>query len=148
MEGLIHHVEAADNDDHNNDNAAWFLNVKKMHKELMKHEMAWPFLEPVDPVKLNIPTYFQIIDHPMDLGTMQTRLLQSQQSSMDDQDMDMGFASSVYTSLDEYKQDLLLVFSNAIKFNANDDREDSVGYCIMSYTNQLCDFFCDGCICD
>lgn len=33
-----------------------------------KHKYAWPFLEPVDPVSLNLPDYLEIIDRPMDLG--------------------------------------------------------------------------------
>ncbi|KAL4919973.1 Bromodomain-containing protein [Aspergillus aurantiobrunneus] len=32
------------------------------------------YKEPVDPVKLNIPTYFQVIQHPMDLGTIEQKL--------------------------------------------------------------------------
>ena len=91
---------------------SWLENAKKMHAELLTHPLAWPFLEPVDPIKLNIPTYFQIIEFPMDLGTIQAKLL----------------LEDTYNTLDEYKHDLLLVFKNAIKFNADDGREDSVGY--------------------
>ncbi|ETV78498.1 hypothetical protein H257_08016, partial [Aphanomyces astaci] len=114
--------------------SAWLPGVKALHKELMAHALAWPFLEPVDPIKLNIPTYFQIIEQPMDFGTMQAKL-QGSSSAANDVEGDDGMAgafggSSVainYTSLDEYKQDLFLVFRNAIKFNADDGREESVG---------------------
>jgi hypothetical protein len=37
---------------------------------MRKHSMAWPFNEPVDPIKLNIPDYFDFIKHPMDFGTI------------------------------------------------------------------------------
>jgi hypothetical protein len=38
--------------------------------ELMTHRAAASFLEPVDPIKLRIPTYFKIIKNPMDLSTV------------------------------------------------------------------------------
>jgi hypothetical protein len=37
---------------------------------LSKHTYAWIFLEPVDPIKLNIPDYLDIIKKPMDFGTI------------------------------------------------------------------------------
>src|SRR5436309_6335713 len=33
-----------------------------------------PFLQPVDPVALNVPTYFQVIQQPMDLSVIQRKL--------------------------------------------------------------------------
>lgn len=39
-------------------------------RQLLRHEHAWPFAKPVDPLALNIPDYFDIIKHPMDLGTI------------------------------------------------------------------------------
>ena len=37
---------------------------------LKNHKHGWVFNEPVDPIKLGIPDYFQIVKHPMDLGTV------------------------------------------------------------------------------
>ena len=34
----------------------------------MRRKSAWPFLEPVDPVALNIPDYPDVVKHPMDLS--------------------------------------------------------------------------------
>jgi len=34
---------------------------KSIVKGLLKHKVGWPFAEPVDPVKLDIPDYFDII---------------------------------------------------------------------------------------
>ena len=42
----------------------------KILQQLKKHAASWPFLEPVDPVKLDIPTYFDIVKEPIDLGTI------------------------------------------------------------------------------
>eukprot|EP00516_Mucochytrium_quahogii_P005909 CAMPEP_0203747238 /NCGR_PEP_ID=MMETSP0098-20131031/2444_1 /ASSEMBLY_ACC=CAM_ASM_000208 /TAXON_ID=96639 /ORGANISM=" , Strain NY0313808BC1" /LENGTH=1738 /DNA_ID=CAMNT_0050635603 /DNA_START=601 /DNA_END=5817 /DNA_ORIENTATION=+ len=58
------------------------------------------FNEPVDAVALNIPRYHQVIKEPMDLGTVRMRL--------DDR---------YYQTLDQFKDDVILVFENAIKFN-------------------------------
>lgn len=37
---------------------------------LKQHKHGWIFAEPVDPIKLQIPDYHQIIKKPMDLGTV------------------------------------------------------------------------------
>ncbi|CAI5721187.1 unnamed protein product [Peronospora destructor] len=81
----------------------------RLHAELSRHSLAWPFLEPVDPVMLNIPTYFDVISHPMDLSTMDIKLHKNE-----------------YTDPVEYRADLLLMFANAIEFNQDDERQDSV----------------------
>ncbi|PWS22611.1 hypothetical protein DKP78_17485, partial [Enterococcus faecium] len=39
-------------------------------KKVMKMDAAEPFNTPVDPVALGIPDYFDIIDTPMDFGTI------------------------------------------------------------------------------
>ncbi|KAL2459586.1 Transcription factor GTE10 [Forsythia ovata] len=67
---------------------------------LMAHQYAWVFNEPVDAVKLNIPDYFNVIKHPMDLGTIKRKLLSGEYSSP------MGFAA-----------DVRLTFENALTYN-------------------------------
>ena len=39
-----------------------------------KHRWSWPFHEPVDPVKLCIPDYFDVIKNPMDMSTIKRKL--------------------------------------------------------------------------
>lgn len=58
------------------------------------------FNEPVDPVAQNIPHYPDIVKHPMDLGTIKSRL-----------------SSAYYQSFDECVSDIRLVFNNAVLFN-------------------------------
>lgn len=58
------------------------------------------FYTPVDPVALNIPTYFQIIKKPMDLGTIMTKL-----------------ENNAYEKASEFKEDVQLIFKNCYKFN-------------------------------
>lgn len=45
-----------------------------MLKALRRHPDSGPFLDPVDPVALNVPDYYNIIKNPMDLTTLQTNL--------------------------------------------------------------------------
>ncbi|KAK7613804.1 hypothetical protein JOL62DRAFT_496533 [Phyllosticta paracitricarpa] len=77
------------------------------HKFLMdrlrgakKTKSAAPFLHPVDPVTLNIPHYPQIIQHPMDLGTMESKLRDKK-----------------YQSVDDFMSDFYLMIDNCITFN-------------------------------
>jgi len=49
-----------------------------MMNSLWKHNQAWIFHEPVDPKKLNIPDYLDIIKEPMDFGTVKTKLNNNQ----------------------------------------------------------------------
>lgn len=38
--------------------------------KLMNHHFAFPFNQPVDPIALGIPDYFEKISHPMDFSTI------------------------------------------------------------------------------
>ncbi|XP_030547310.1 transcription factor GTE12 isoform X2 [Rhodamnia argentea] len=69
-------------------------------KRLMHHECGWPFKQPVDPVKLNIPDYFSIISEPMDLGTIKSKL-----------------EKNTYHGTEEFAADVRLTFSNAMCYN-------------------------------
>ncbi len=72
---------------------------KLVHQVIMNDKMGW-FTVPVDPVAHNCPNYLQVIKHPMDLGTVQTKL-----------------RADEYSSEDQVLGDIRLVFSNAMKFN-------------------------------
>ncbi|CAI0456789.1 unnamed protein product [Linum tenue] len=69
-------------------------------QRLMSHQFAYVFNIPVDVVKLNIPDYFTIVKHPMDLGTIKSRLM-----------------SGLYSSPLEFAEDVRLTFSNAMLYN-------------------------------
>ncbi|KAL1648874.1 transcription initiation at TATA-containing promoter protein [Diplodia intermedia] len=76
-----------------------------------KHrEFSYPFLQPVDPVALNIPQYLKIIRKPMDLGTVYGR-----------------FKRGEYTSAKDIKADLDLIFANCYKFNPEGDDVNKMG---------------------
>ncbi|KAJ1890971.1 hypothetical protein LPJ66_007185, partial [Kickxella alabastrina] len=61
---------------------------------------ALEFMAPVDPIKQGVPTYFDIIKWPMDLGTVRKRLDRSQ-----------------YRSPKQFVHDVKLVFDNCFLFN-------------------------------
>ncbi|KAJ3009858.1 hypothetical protein HKX48_007722 [Thoreauomyces humboldtii] len=72
-------------------------------RELLKKQhatYAWPFLQPVDPVKLGIPHYRDIIKNPMDLSTLKQKL-------------DAGD----YDSAEDFHADASLIFANCRQFN-------------------------------
>jgi Bromodomain len=48
--------------------------AKTVMKVVYKHQYSWPFQQPVDASKLNLPDYHKIIKVPMDLGTIKKRL--------------------------------------------------------------------------
>ncbi|XP_048055565.1 bromodomain testis-specific protein isoform X2 [Megalobrama amblycephala] len=47
---------------------------KVVIKFLWRHHFSWPFRQPVDAVRLNLPDYYAIIKTPMDLSTIKKRL--------------------------------------------------------------------------
>ena len=93
----------------------------KVLGELFKPKYAYcnyPFLTPVDPVALNIPTYHSIIKKPMDLSTIRTKLDQGQ-----------------YENAKEFEADVRLVFQNCYKFNRPGDLIDTAGHQLENVFN-------------
>lgn len=74
--------------------------VNKLHKQVVGHNSAGPFLEAVDWKAWNLPDYPIIIKHPMDLGLIQRKL-------------DAGR----YPSPAEYADDVRLVWRNCMTYN-------------------------------
>lgn len=73
---------------------------KRILEKLRENKLATYFNEPVDPIKLNIPIYLDIIKHPMDFGTVDRKLKEEE-----------------YKNADEFQNDVLLVFRNCFTFN-------------------------------
>lgn len=79
-----------------------------MFCQITKHDWAWPFMVPVDVEGLGLHDYYQVIEKPMDLGTIKNR--------METKD------GSEYKNVGEIYADVRLVFKNAMKYN--DEGED------------------------
>ncbi|TNN22162.1 Bromodomain-containing protein 2 [Liparis tanakae] len=69
-------------------------------KYLWRHQFSWPFREPVDAYRLNLPDYHKIIKQPMDMGTIKKRL-----------------ENNFYRSASECIQDFNTMFTNCYIYN-------------------------------
>lgn len=99
----------------------WEKPGKKLLNTLWRANQSWIFHEPVDPVKLNIPDYFDVVKHPMDLSTIKKKL-----------------SNNFYGSTDEMLRDFELVFSNCKLYNPPES--EVVNMCnqvIALYQSQL-----------
>ncbi|KAJ5109036.1 hypothetical protein N7456_005711 [Penicillium angulare] len=84
--------------------------TKMQHKFLTKciaslkrmHDSRF-YREPVDPIKLNIPNYVQVIERPMDLGTIERKL-----------------KANEYSSAKQLSDDFALMVQNSLTFNGPD----------------------------
>ena len=82
-----------------NTNQLQYIN-KQVMKTIWKHQFAWPFHQPVDAIKLNLPDYHKIIKHPMDFGSIKKRL-----------------ENRYYYSAKECIQDFNTMFTNCYIYN-------------------------------
>lgn len=77
-----------------------FKSCSNLLQRLMKHNHGWVFNEPVNAKAMGLVDYHDIIKHPMDLGTIKTRLSQNW-----------------YKCPREFAEDVRLVFGNAMTYN-------------------------------
>ncbi|XP_026386106.1 transcription factor GTE9-like isoform X2 [Papaver somniferum] len=98
-------------------NSKLMKQCEQLLKRLMTHPYGWVFNTPVDIVQLNIPDYFTHIKHPMDLGTVKSKIANGEYSSP------LGFLA-----------DVRLTFSNAMTYNPP-------GHDVHTMAGQLRTFF-------
>ncbi|XP_071723658.1 transcription factor GTE4-like [Rutidosis leptorrhynchoides] len=77
-----------------------YKSCRALLDKLMKHKFSWVFNEPVDAKKLGLHDYFTIVKHPMDLGTVKSRL-----------------SEKWYKSAKDFAEDVRLTFNNAMLYN-------------------------------
>ena len=80
-----------------------FKKCLKITNTLKNHISSDPFLDPVDPIALGIPNYFDTITNPMDITTIEAKL-----------------KGNRYACPNFFFEDCELVFSNALYFNPKD----------------------------
>jgi hypothetical protein len=72
-------------------------------RKLLRNEHGWVFKDPVDPVKLKLDNYFDIVKSPMCLNKVEEQL-----------------NNFNYTDIESFQSAVQLVFDNAILFNGED----------------------------
>jgi hypothetical protein len=78
----------------------WVAAMEKLVAKFMSKREAFAFLEPVDHVALNLPSYPDIVKYPMDLATVKRKL-----------------ENKKYRMLYECAADVRLIWANAMLFN-------------------------------
>ena len=77
---------------------------KTVMNAVWKHQHAWPFHKPVDPVQLNLPDYYDVIRKPMDLSAIKAKL-----------------DKNLYDSATECIADFRTMFTNCFVYNKPGD---------------------------
>ena len=99
----------------------WQTVATQLLNTLWKTKGANIFHAPVDPVKLNIPDYPSIVSHPMDFGTIKKKL-----------------NLNVYGTLQEFLDDMELVFYNCRLYNGTESYVGKIGVDVnREYDNLL-----------
>ena len=114
-EAVTYKLERSDYDE----KSPAFLACRGIISFLENHKHAHIFLEPVDPIALNIPTYFDIIKRPMDISTLSKNLEQGLYSKISPTSVGRSSVSRMLNG--PFRDDALLIFDNAITFNPPDD---------------------------
>lgn len=115
-EGVLYSVQEFDYDP----SSQAFKECKNIISQLERHAKIGPFMEPVDPIALNIPTYFQVIKRPMDMSTL-TKKLENGDYSRFSLSETIGSTPVARMLNGPFRRDLELIFNNAILFNPPDD---------------------------
>lgn len=78
----------------------WDKAAKRLINTLWRHNSAKIFHKPVDPDRLGIPDYFEIVKDPIDLGTIKQRL-----------------NYNYYLTIKEFIDDMQRCFDNCLIYN-------------------------------
>lgn len=97
-----------------------FKKCTKILGIIKRNANAGPFLEPVDPIALGIPTYFDIIKSPMDLQTVENKI-----------------KSHDYDSPEQFNNDMRLIWNNALQFNPPGSQVHKMAESLSNYFEDL-----------
>ncbi|KAJ1664138.1 hypothetical protein EV178_004350 [Coemansia sp. RSA 1646] len=88
--------------------------------KLKRDPNGWPFLKPVDPVALGIPTYFDIVKNPMDLSTIQKKI-----------------TKKTYKWAADFVADIQLIVDDCFLFNPPDTPVNECGKALQKSAHDL-----------
>jgi hypothetical protein len=98
----------------------WPDEAKRVLNILKKNANAYIFLEPVDWKTLGLADYLKIVKNPMDLGTVSTKL-----------------ASDQYASIDAFYDDVNLIWTNCMLYNADGSEVYNMAAAMLAETAKL-----------
>lgn len=88
--------------------------------KLKREAFCWPFLKPVDPVALGVPTYFDLVKNPMDLSTIQKKLSRKK-----------------YQNVADFVADIQLILDDCFLFNIVDTPVHECGKAMEKEAKEL-----------
>lgn len=88
-------------------------------ESLVEHEYGWIFKTAVNPVELNLPDYFEVIEKPMDLGLVKDTLMRRG-----------------YNTIEKVAGDVRLTFNNAILYNGVGSDVGRMAQGMLQFFNQ------------
>ncbi|KAJ2766329.1 hypothetical protein IWQ57_004412, partial [Coemansia nantahalensis] len=100
--------------------AAALERARAIVNRMKRDDCAWPFLRPVDPVALGVPTYFDIVRNPMDLSTVQKKL-----------------AKKAYPAVADFVADIQLIVDDCFLFNLPDTPVHGCGLALRALAASL-----------
>ena len=98
----------------------WQDDAKKILSLLKKNPNGAIFLEPVDWKALGLKDYLQVVKRPMDLGTVGAKL-----------------AADEYASIDQFFDDVYLIFANCMAYNADGSQVYEMALAMKNETDRL-----------
>lgn len=93
--------------------------ILKDFKSRKYDAIAYPFLEPVDPVALDCPSYFDVVKNPMDLSTMAKKM-----------------ENGEYENGEEFEKDMRLMLSDCYAFNPPGTPVNILGHRLETVFNE------------
>jgi hypothetical protein len=94
----------------------------KITNKLLRNPLSLYFRQPVDPVRDGLPDYFEKVKAPMDISTVLQKL-----------------AENKYSAVDKWKEDVALIWRNAIHYNGEGSLPASFAHELSEVFKRLCD---------
>ncbi|KAK1354408.1 hypothetical protein POM88_047667 [Heracleum sosnowskyi] len=91
-------------------------------EKLMNSKHGWVFNEPVDVVAFGLKDYYEVVKHPMDLGTVKSKL-----------------DKRVYKNPIDFRNDVRLTFNNALVYNGKGEEVHTMATVLLNVFNRLFD---------
>lgn len=92
--------------------------------KLCKYKTSSIYMMPIEPEFDNCPNYFEIIPHPMDFSTVRSKL-----------------TSNCYRTIDEFKEDVNLIFENSKTYNSKDSLFGLTAQFLQNKFQEMVQFF-------